>query len=44
MVLADLTGSLFAIWRGYVGPDTTRSFGSMLVILLMVVIGAMVTI
>ncbi|MDR5652819.1 branched-chain amino acid ABC transporter permease [Ruixingdingia sedimenti] len=42
--VAALAGSLFAVWLRYVGPDTTLSFGLMLDILLMVVIGGMGTI
>lgn len=40
---AALAGSLYAIWLRYVGPDTTLSFGIMLDVLLMVVIGGMGT-
>ena len=42
-VMAVLAGALYALWLRYVGPDTTLSFGIMLDILLMVVIGGMGT-
>ena len=41
--VAAISGSLFAIWLRYVGPDTTLSFEIMIDILLMVVIGGMGT-
>ena len=41
--VAAVSGSLFAIWLRYVGPDTTLSFEIMIDILLMVVIGGMGT-
>ncbi|AFO86149.1 branched-chain amino acid ABC transporter permease [Phaeobacter inhibens] len=42
--IAALSGSLYAIWLRYVGPDTTLSMTIMIDILLMVVIGGMGTI
>ncbi len=42
-VMAVFAGALYALWLRYVGPDTTLSFGIMLDILLMVVIGGMGT-
>lgn len=42
-LMAVLAGALYALWLRYVGPDTTLSFGIMLDILLMVVIGGMGT-
>ena len=42
-VMAVFSGALYALWLRYVGPDTTLSFGIMLDILLMVVIGGMGT-
>ena len=41
--MAVLAGALNALWLRYTGPDTTLSFGIMLDILLMVVIGGMGT-
>ena len=41
--MAVLAGALYALWLRYIGPDTTLSFGIMLDILLMVVIGGMGT-
>ncbi|MGM0585740.1 MAG: branched-chain amino acid ABC transporter permease [Pseudomonadota bacterium] len=40
---AALSGSLFAVWLRYVGPDTVLSFEIMIDILIMVVIGGMGT-
>ena len=42
-LLATLAGVLYALWLRYTGPDTTLSFGIMIDILLMVVIGGMGT-
>ena len=42
-VVATLAGALYALWLRYTGPDTTLSFGIMIDILLMVVIGGMGT-
>lgn len=40
---ATLAGGLLVLWVGYVGPDSTLSFGIMLNILLIVFIGGMAT-
>jgi branched-chain amino acid transport system permease protein len=42
-LLATVAGVLYALWLRYTGPDTTLSFGIMIDILLMVVIGGMGT-
>jgi branched-chain amino acid transport system permease protein len=42
-LFATLAGCLYAIWLRYNGPDTTLSFGVMIDILLIVVIGGMGT-
>jgi branched-chain amino acid transport system permease protein len=42
-LVATAAGILYAIWLRYTGPDTTLSFGIMIDILLMVVIGGMGT-
>ncbi|QKV20486.1 branched-chain amino acid ABC transporter permease [Oricola thermophila] len=42
-VVAALTGSVWAVWLKYTGPETTLSFSIMIDILLMVVIGGMGT-
>ena len=42
-LVATVAGILYAIWLRYTGPDTTLSFGIMIDILLMVVIGGMGT-
>ncbi|HUJ29044.1 MAG TPA: branched-chain amino acid ABC transporter permease, partial [Myxococcales bacterium] len=40
---AAVAGALYALWLRYTGPDTTLSFGIMIDLLLMVVIGGMGT-
>jgi branched-chain amino acid transport system permease protein len=40
---ATMAGALYALWLRYTGPDTTLSFGIMIDLLLMVVIGGMGT-
>jgi len=40
---AAIAGALYALWLRYTGPDTTLSFGIMIDLLLMVVIGGMGT-
>ena len=40
---ATVAGMLYALWLRYTGPDTTLSFGIMIDLLLMVVIGGMGT-
>jgi branched-chain amino acid transport system permease protein len=40
---ATLAGGMLVLWVGYVGPDSTLSFGIMLNILLIVFIGGMAT-
>jgi branched-chain amino acid transport system permease protein len=42
-VAATAAGVLYALWLRYTGPDTTLSFGIMIDVLLMVVIGGMGT-
>lgn len=42
-IIASITGSVYAIWLKYTGPDTALSFAIMIDILLMVVIGGMGT-
>ncbi|OSP55285.1 branched-chain amino acid ABC transporter permease [Pseudoruegeria sp. SK021] len=41
---AAMAGALYAIWLRYVGPDTVLSFGIMIDVLIMTVIGGMGTI
>ncbi|HEX7156084.1 MAG TPA: branched-chain amino acid ABC transporter permease [Burkholderiaceae bacterium] len=43
-LVAVVAGALYALWLRYTGPDTTLSFGIMIDLLLMVVIGGMGTI
>ncbi len=43
-MVAVVAGALYALWLRYTGPDTTLSFGIMIDLLLMVVIGGMGTI
>lgn len=42
-VIASLSGSVYAVWLKYTGPETALSFDIMIDILLMVVIGGMGT-
>jgi len=42
-LVASLSGTIYAVWLNYTGPDTALSFSIMLDILLMVVIGGMGT-